>query len=190
MTPSSVPKYPTGVPGAGPRASDGRPKSFFARNPSALIFIACLAVFTLVVTLLSEAYGPGVISTSFVKTLGKTLCLCLVALAMDLIWGYAGILSLGHMAFFALGGYMIGMWLMYARTEEIVVTALAQGRPSRHTAGGATGHRHPDLRRRRIIRPARDLELCPFAAVATDPCAGGSGHACPGLWLARLPQRG
>jgi urea transport system permease protein len=102
-------------------------RSFFARNPSALIFIACLAVFTLVVTLMSEAYGPGVISTSFVKTLGKTLCLCLVALAMDLIWGYAGILSLGHMAFFALGGYMIGMWLMYARTEEIVVTALAQG---------------------------------------------------------------
>lgn len=102
-------------------------RSFFARYPSALVFIVCLAVFTLVVTLMSEAYGPGVISTSFVKTLGKTLCLCLVALAMDLIWGYAGILSLGHMAFFALGGYMIGMWLMYARTEEIVVQALAQG---------------------------------------------------------------
>jgi urea transport system permease protein len=102
-------------------------RSFFARNPSALIFIAVLAVFTLIVTLLSEAYGVGFVSTSFVKTLGKTLCLCLVALAMDLIWGYAGILSLGHMAFFALGGYMIGMWLMYARTEEIVVTALAQG---------------------------------------------------------------
>jgi urea transport system permease protein len=102
-------------------------RSFFARNPSALIFIACLAFFTLAVTLMSEAYGPGFISTSFVKTLGKTLCLCLVALAMDLIWGYAGILSLGHMAFFALGGYMTGMWLMYARTEEIVVTALAQG---------------------------------------------------------------
>jgi urea transport system permease protein len=102
-------------------------RSFFARNPSALIFIACLAVFSLAITLMSEAYGPGLISTSFVKTLGKTLCLCLVALAMDLIWGYAGILSLGHMAFFALGGYMIGMWLMYARTEEIVVTALSQG---------------------------------------------------------------
>jgi urea transport system permease protein len=102
-------------------------KSFFAQNPSALIFIACLAVFTLVVTILSEGYGVGFLSTSFVKTLGKTLCLCLVALAMDLIWGYAGILSLGHMAFFALGGYMIGMWLMYARTEEIVVTALSQG---------------------------------------------------------------
>ena len=46
---------------------------------------------------------------------------------MDLIWGYASILSLGHMAFFALGGYMTGMWLMYARTEEIVVAALARG---------------------------------------------------------------
>jgi urea transport system permease protein len=102
-------------------------RSFFAQNPSALIFIACLAAFTIVVTIASEAYGVGFVSTSFVKTLGKTLCLCLVALAMDLIWGYAGILSLGHMAFFALGGYMIGMWLMYARTEEIVVTALAQG---------------------------------------------------------------
>ena len=101
-------------------------RSFFARNPSALIFIAVLALFTLIVTIASEAYGVGFLSTSFVKTLGKTLCLCLVALAMDLIWGYAGILSLGHMAFFALGGYMIGMWLMYARTEEIVVTALAQ----------------------------------------------------------------
>ena len=102
-------------------------RSFFARRSSALIFIASLAVFTLVVTIASEAYGVGFLSTSFIKTLGKTLCLCLVALAMDLIWGYAGILSLGHMAFFALGGYMIGMWLMYARTEEIVVTALAQG---------------------------------------------------------------
>jgi urea transport system permease protein len=117
-------------------------KSFFAQNPSALIFIAALALFTLVVTVASEGYGMGVISTSFVKTLGKTLCLCLVALAMDLIWGYAGILSLGHMAFFALGGYMIGMWLMYARTEEIVVTALSQGglpaTPEEVTQGIAT----------------------------------------------------
>lgn len=102
-------------------------RSFLAKNPSVLWFILILALFTLGVTLLSEAYGVAFISTSFVKTLGKTLCLCLVALAMDLIWGYAGILSLGHMAFFALGGYMLGMWLMYARTEEIVVAALAQG---------------------------------------------------------------
>ncbi|ASM71422.1 MULTISPECIES: urea ABC transporter permease subunit UrtC [Roseobacteraceae] len=102
-------------------------RSFVARNPSVLIFLALLALFTLGVTILSEGFGVGMISTSFVKTLGKTLCLCLVAVAMDLIWGYAGILSLGHFAFFGLGGYMIGMWLMYERTRLIVVDALAQG---------------------------------------------------------------
>jgi urea transport system permease protein len=100
-------------------------RSFIARNPSVLIFLTCLAVFTLLVTVLAEGFGLGLISTSFIKTLGKTLCLCLVAIAMDLIWGYAGVLSLGHFAFFALGGYMIGMWLMYARTEEIVIASLA-----------------------------------------------------------------
>jgi urea transport system permease protein len=100
---------------------------FLTRTPSLLIFIATLALFTLFITVASEAYGMGFVSTSFVKTLGKTLCLCLAALAMDLVWGYAGILSLGHMAFFALGGYMIGMWLMYARTEEIVVASLMNG---------------------------------------------------------------
>ena len=88
-------------------------------------FLLILSLFTLCVTVLSEAYGVAFRSTSFIKTLGKTLCLCLAALAMDLIWGYAGILSLGHMAFFALGGYMIGMWLMYARTEGIVNSALS-----------------------------------------------------------------
>jgi urea transport system permease protein len=54
-----------------------------------------------------------------------TLCLCLAAVAMDLVWGYCGILSLGHFAFFGLGGYMIGMWLMYARTEGIVIASMA-----------------------------------------------------------------
>ncbi|NNE87120.1 MAG: urea ABC transporter permease subunit UrtC [Silicimonas sp.] len=98
---------------------------FVVRYPSVLIFLACLALFTLGVTILSEGFGIGVVSTSFVKTLGKTLCLCLVALAMDLVWGYCGILSLGHMAFFGLGGYAIGMWLMYERTRLIVVDSLA-----------------------------------------------------------------
>lgn len=101
-------------------------RSFVARNPSVLIFLSALAVFTLIVTVMSEGMGVGVISTSFVKTLGKTLCLCLVAVAMDLVWGYCGILSLGHFAFFGLGGYMIGMWLMYERTRLIVTEALAQ----------------------------------------------------------------
>ncbi|MEM8803908.1 MAG: urea ABC transporter permease subunit UrtC, partial [Pseudomonadota bacterium] len=98
-------------------------QGFISRNPSVLIFVAFLALFTVVITVMSEAYGSGVVSTSMVKTLGKTLCLCLVAIAMDLVWGYCGILSLGHFAFFGLGGYMIGMWLMYERTRDIVVNA-------------------------------------------------------------------
>ena len=97
-----------------------RRQPFVLRHPSVLIFLACLALFTFGVTVLSDAMGVGIVSTSMVKTLGKTLCLCLVALAMDLVWGYCGILSLGHMAFFGLGGYAIGMWLMYARTRLIV----------------------------------------------------------------------
>ena len=101
--------------------------SFIAKNPSVLIFLLALAVFTITVTILSEGFGIGIISTSFIKTLGKTLCLCLIAVAMDLIWGFTGILSLGHFAFFGLGGYMIGMWLMYERTRLIVTEALMQG---------------------------------------------------------------
>lgn len=98
--------------------------TFLMRNPSVLIFLGLLALFTLGVTLLSEATGAALISTSFVKTLGKTLCLCLIAIAMDLVWGYCGILSLGHFAFFGLGGYMVGMWLMYERTRLIVEKSL------------------------------------------------------------------
>jgi len=98
--------------------------TFIAKNPSVLYFLAGLAIFTVVVTFMSEATGSGMISTSFLKTLGKTLCLCLVAIAMDVVWGYCGILSLGHFAFFGIGGYAIGMWLMYARTEGIVLTSL------------------------------------------------------------------
>jgi urea transport system permease protein len=47
-----------------------------------------------------------------VSLIGKIMCYALCALAMDLIWGYTGILSLGHGVFFALGGYMMGMYLM------------------------------------------------------------------------------
>jgi urea transport system permease protein len=109
------------------------PRPFLARNPSVLWFLGILAALCLLMTLMSPAIGLDMVSTSFIKTLGKTLCLCLAALAMDVLWGYAGILSLGHMAFFALGGYMIGQWLMYARTEEIVLLSLA-GEPIPPTA--------------------------------------------------------
>jgi len=94
---------------------------FLMRHPSTIAFLGLLTAFTILVSIGSEAFGYGFVSTSFVKTLGKTLCFCLIAIAMDLVWGYCGILSLGHFAFFGLGGYMIGMWLMYERTRLIVV---------------------------------------------------------------------
>src|SRR6056297_1171288 len=100
-------------------------KSFFAENPSVLWFLGALGLFTLSVSVLAEGFGLPILSTSMVKVLGMTLCLCLIALAMDVVWGYCGILSLGHFAFFGLGGYAIGMWLMYARTEGIVIDSLA-----------------------------------------------------------------
>ncbi|MDG0989768.1 MAG: urea ABC transporter permease subunit UrtC [Yoonia sp.] len=98
--------------------------TFIAKNPSVLWFLLGLSLFTVIVSICSEAAGTALISTSFLKTLGKTLCLCLVAVAMDVVWGYCGILSLGHFAFFGIGGYAIGMWLMYDRTKDIVVASL------------------------------------------------------------------
>jgi urea transport system permease protein len=62
--------------------------------------------------LLLPAGHPLHVSDYLVTLLGKILCYAIVALAMDLIWGYAGILSLGHGLFFALGGYAMGMYLM------------------------------------------------------------------------------
>ncbi|MFU8898595.1 MAG: urea ABC transporter permease subunit UrtC [Roseinatronobacter sp.] len=101
--------------------------SFLRANPSVLWFMGLLGLFTLGVTILSEGFGIGAISTNLVKILGMTLCLCLIAIAMDVVWGYCGILSLGHFAFFGLGGYAIGMWLMYARTEIVIRDSLGRG---------------------------------------------------------------
>jgi urea transport system permease protein len=52
------------------------------------------------------------LSAYWVTLIGKIMCLAIVALALDLVWGYAGILSLGHGLFFSLGGYGMGMYLM------------------------------------------------------------------------------
>ena len=93
------------------------------RKTALFFFLSITLMFTLIIIVMSEAYGFNIISTSFLKILGKTLCLCIVALAMDLVWGYCGILSLGHFAFFGLGGYMIGMWLMFERTKNIVINS-------------------------------------------------------------------
>ncbi len=77
--------------------------------------IAVLAVVTIMVPILNMAVPEDSIfhvSSFTVGLLGKYLCFALLALAVDLIWGYCGILSLGHGAFFALGGYAMGMYLM------------------------------------------------------------------------------
>jgi urea transport system permease protein len=76
---------------------------------------AFAAVLLLVFPLLSLAVPPQSplhLSQYWVTLGGKIMCYAIVALAMDLIWGYAGILSLGHGLFFALGGYAMGMYLM------------------------------------------------------------------------------
>ncbi|MDB2417734.1 hypothetical protein N9W23_03795, partial [Paracoccaceae bacterium] len=58
----------------------------FKIPPSALIFLSGLAIFTIIVSVSMTRAGLPV-STSFIKTIGKTLCLCLAAIAMDLVWG-------------------------------------------------------------------------------------------------------
>jgi urea transport system permease protein len=70
-----------------------------------------LAVGVPVLNLLPPS-SPLHIPNYLVPLLGKYACYAILALAMDLVWGYAGILSLGHGAFFALGGYCMGMYLM------------------------------------------------------------------------------
>jgi urea transport system permease protein len=74
--------------------------------------LALLAVLVPVLNLLTSADSALHMSTFTVTLLGKYLCYALLALAVDLVWGYCGILSLGHGAFFALGGYAMGMYLM------------------------------------------------------------------------------
>jgi len=58
------------------------------------------------------ASSPLHVSTYLLTLIGKYLCYAILALAVDLVWGYCGILSLGHAAFFSLGGYAMGMYLM------------------------------------------------------------------------------
>jgi urea transport system permease protein len=77
-----------------------------------LSVLALAAVAVPVLNLLVPEGHPLHLSTYTVTLLGKYLTYGLLALAVDLVWGYLGILSLGHGAFFALGGYAMGMYLM------------------------------------------------------------------------------
>jgi urea transport system permease protein len=74
--------------------------------------LAVAAVFVPVFNLALPESAPLHLSTYTLTLLGKYLCYAILALAVDLVWGYGGILSLGHGAFFALGGYAMGMYLM------------------------------------------------------------------------------
>ena len=78
------------------------------------IFVALVAVLV-VAPVLNLAVPAGTalhLSDYAISLIGKIMCYAICALAMDLIWGYTGILSLGHGVFFALGGYAMGMYLM------------------------------------------------------------------------------
>ncbi len=82
---------------------------------ASIIFLVLLGAFAIAVPVLNlivPADSSVHVSTYFVALFGKYICYALLALSIDLIWGFAGILSLGHGAFFALGGYAMGMYLM------------------------------------------------------------------------------
>ena len=85
------------------------------KAPRLALSIGALALLVLLVmpflTLL-PADHPLAVSTYTLTLAGKILCYAVVAVALDLVWGYAGLLSLGHGLFFALGGYAMGMYLM------------------------------------------------------------------------------
>jgi urea transport system permease protein len=77
-----------------------------------LVALLVVAVALPVLNLVVPAGSFFHLSDFYVSLIGKILCYAICALAIDLIWGYAGILSLGHGLFFALGGYAMGMYLM------------------------------------------------------------------------------
>jgi len=84
-------------------------------SPSDIAVIGSLGLIAVLVPVLNLLPAPDSllhVSTFTVTLLGKYLCYALLALSVDLVWGFCGILSLGHGAFFALGGYAMGMYLM------------------------------------------------------------------------------
>jgi urea transport system permease protein len=89
--------------------------SFTGGDRAGAWFLGALALLAIVVPILNQAVPEGSalhLSPFGITLIGKYLCYGMLALAVDLIWGYCGILSLGHAAFFSLGGYAMGMYLM------------------------------------------------------------------------------
>src|SRR5262249_4988765 len=86
-----------------------------ALDRGAVWFVLALAAIGVIVPLLNLFLPPTSawhVPTYLVALWGKYVCYAILAVSIDLIWGYCGILSLGHGAFFALGGYAMGMYLM------------------------------------------------------------------------------
>jgi len=106
----------TAVMNAGAAGVDLLPRRGLLLGPKgwAAVLAAALSVGVLVplLNLAVPAESAWHLSDYHVSLLGKIMCYAICALAMDLIWGYTGILSLGHGLFFALGGYVMGMYLM------------------------------------------------------------------------------
>jgi urea transport system permease protein len=84
-------------------------------DPGGAVFLTLLAAVAIVVPALNQTVPASSslhLSPYSLTLVGKYMCYAMLALALDLVWGYCGILSLGHAAFFALGGYAMGMYLM------------------------------------------------------------------------------
>ncbi|EGP08909.1 urea ABC transporter, permease protein [Bradyrhizobiaceae bacterium SG-6C] len=77
-----------------------------------LLIVVAVGILVPLSNLLLPESSPLQVPTYLMALFGKYLCYAILALSIDLIWGYCGILSLGHGAFFALGGYAMGMYLM------------------------------------------------------------------------------
>ena len=87
-------------------------KSLDRRVMIAVLLLLAVAILVPVLSLALPASSPLQVPTYVMQLLGKYLTYALLALALDLVWGFCGILSLGHAAFFSLGGYAMGMYLM------------------------------------------------------------------------------
>lgn len=111
---SAVLKQVPDIPAAEPAPPIGPRTSLLPWRAWLGVLAALVAVTVLapVLNLLVPVGHPLHLSDYAVALLGKIMCYAICALAMDLIWGYTGILSLGHGVFFALGGYAMGMYLM------------------------------------------------------------------------------
>jgi urea transport system permease protein len=90
-------------------------------TPRQWLFLALALGVILLVPLLNQVVPPSSplhVPDRMIPLLGKFLCYALVGVAMDLVWGYTGVLSLGHGVFFSLGGYAMGMYLMRSIGKE------------------------------------------------------------------------